>query len=526
MEEVDVLVIGGGSAGLCAGVWLARTGISYRILERRPGRLEMGQADGVQVRTVELFESFGLEDRLWREAYHVLEAVFWSDEGNTDEGIRRTSSAPDTEAGLSHLPHVILNRWSLINKMLSDDMERAAGSTNIVYGCEFESLAIDEILVDDPDAHCITATAVKNGEEQLYKAKYLLGSDGAHSRVRKALGIGMVGGSDPYEIDFAETAWWSAYVIGQRLAGTFHVHHRVFLGGDACHTHSPKAGQGMNVSLQDGYNIGWKLAAVLRKQVDPKLLETYILERQATAGDLINFDRYWTKLFSTADKESGGGITPELFAKAGRYTNLTVGMRFPSAQVVRVCDARHRPLTTALPADSRWHIVIFGGDVGEEAKRLRLHKLASDLEIMISRFTPPETDPDSVLNTVLVLSSKRSDVALDDIPQCFTPVTGKWKMQNVLNIFVDDEGYNNSGHGHAYDAYGVDPKQGAIIVVRPDLYISKIGSLDDISSVETFFRVFLKTWTGHTFNGIAEQDSDLEQRIAKHMSPFDNNPHT
>ncbi|KAI0166385.1 thioredoxin-like protein [Xylariaceae sp. FL1272] len=322
---------------------------------------------------------------------------------------------------------------------------------------------------------------------------------------------------EPYKIDFAETAWWSAYVIGQRLADTFHVHHRVFLGGDACHTHSPKAGQGMNVSLQDGYNIGWKLAAVLRNQVDPKLLETYVLERQSTAADLIEFDRYWTELFSTAGKESGGGITPELFVKAGKYRaglatkyedsmitsaatshrslakNLTVGMRFPSAQVVRVCDARHRPLTTALPADSRWHIVVFGGDIREETSAKR--ELGTDLETMIKKFTPPGSDPDSILNCILVLSSKRNSVSLDNIPQCFTPITGVWKMQNVLNVFVDDEGYNNSGHGHAYDAYGIDPNQGALVVVRPDQYIARIGSLGDYSGVETFFEGFLKTYT-------------------------------
>ena len=60
----------------------------------------------------------------------------------------------------------------------------------------------------------------------------------------------------PYEIEFAGTFWWSVYSIGQRLADHFSKANRVFLTGDACHTHSPKAGQGMNVSLQDGYNIG------------------------------------------------------------------------------------------------------------------------------------------------------------------------------------------------------------------------------------------------------------------------------
>ncbi|TRX92423.1 hypothetical protein FHL15_006590 [Xylaria flabelliformis] len=538
--EVDVLILGGGSAGLCASVWLARTGISYRILERRPGMLVNGQADGVQVRTVEIFESFGISEELLKEAYHVLEDTFWSDddnEGSGIKGIRRTHCTPDTEAGLSHLPHVILNQ-ARINALLTDEMTRASGATNIEYGCDVRDVVVDSSLADDPEAHCITVTAVKNGVEQVYKAKYALGSDGAHSQVRKALGFKMVGDSSdeaiiksksgnlliipregdslarmyinlsssavaakdatlaqlhekaqqifqPYNMEFAGTAWWSAYVIGQRL----------------------------NVSLQDGYNIGWKLAAVLRKQATPDLLKTYVLERQKTAADLIDFDRYWSKLFSTTDKDGRGGITPELFVKAGRYTaglvtryddsmitaaatgqtslatKLTVGMRFPSAQVVRVGDAKTMWLTKALPADSRWHLLVFGGGIQDGDATKRLHNLASDLEGLIRTFTPPESDPDSIFNIILILSSKRASVELDTVPETFTPTTGKWK----LKIFVDDEDYNNS-HGHAYEAYGIEPSQGALVVIRPDQYIAQISPLNGVQDVYSFFSRFLKEY--------------------------------
>lgn len=203
----------------------------------------------------------------------------------------------------------------------------------------------------------------------------------------------------PYELEIAETAWWSAYSVGQRCANRFTQDDRVFLTGDACHTHSPKAGQGMNVSLQDGYNLGWKLAAVLRGWAAPALLRTYVTERQKTAQDLIEFDRYFTRLFSTTYRREHG-ITPahfrEQLIKAGRYTaglayqyedslivssagdpglatEVHVGMRFPSAQVVRFCDARPMALVKGLPADGRWHIIVFSGDIREPeaADRLR-----------------------------------------------------------------------------------------------------------------------------------------------------------
>ena len=129
----------------------------------------------------------------------------------------------------------------------------------------------------------------------------------------------------PYHLEFAETFWWSVYSVGQRLVDHFSQDNRVFLTGDACHTHSPKAGQGMNVSLQDGYNIGWKLASVLRGQARPELLNTYGLERGKVAADLIDFDRRWAKLFSTkgtGDKSEVSKEFSEQFIKAGCHGHV------------------------------------------------------------------------------------------------------------------------------------------------------------------------------------------------------------
>lgn len=214
----------------------------------------------------------------------------------------------------------------------------------------------------------------------------------------------------PYSLEVRNTVWWSAYSIGQRVADQFNRHNRVFLTGDACHTHSPKAGQGMNTSLQDGYNLGWKLAAVLRGEASPSILETYTLERGKVANDLINFDREFARSFSSKSKPTDGHATPaELFAQhfirsgvitaglATKYqdsvltmnttrgtpalalaTGLTVGMRFPSAQVVRHCDARAMQLAETLRSDGRWRIMIFAGDVLEAGASERLNKVRQD----------------------------------------------------------------------------------------------------------------------------------------------------
>lgn len=212
----------------------------------------------------------------------------------------------------------------------------------------------------------------------------------------------------PYSVEIAETAWWSAYAIGQRVADHFHLDHRVFLTGDACHTHSPKAGQGMNVSLQDGYNIGWKLGQVITGQANPALLETYVSERRQTAKDLIEFDTQFTRLFSPKYRAENN-ISPEYFAEqfveSSKYTagqgvhykpsvvvapsakedqsfpkGVTVGTRFPSAQVVRYSDARAVQLLNEVRANCSWRIIVFAGDLEDPKARERLNLVRSTAE--------------------------------------------------------------------------------------------------------------------------------------------------
>ena len=109
----------------------------------------------------------------------------------------------------------------------------------------------------------------------------------------------------PYTVDVKEVAWWSIYEVGQRVAERFddrpldnaeNLIPRAFVAGDACHTHSPKGGWGLNTSLPDTFNLGWKMAAVLQGKSDPKLLQTYSPERRKVAQQLIEADRQLSKL--------------------------------------------------------------------------------------------------------------------------------------------------------------------------------------------------------------------------------------
>ena len=210
---------------------------------------------------------------------------------------------------------------------------------------------------------------------------------------------------NPYTLDVAATSWWSAYAIGQRVADHFTKNGRVFLTGDACHTHSPKAGQGMNTSLQDGYNLGWKLATVLKGQAGPELLCTYAYERGQVARNLIEFDREFARNFSSRTKSKDeepntGNDFTQHFIKSGVYTagfsvkyqdsmitsmiqsdttyakRLVVGTRMPSAQVVRFCDARAIQIHKTLPSDGRWRVLVFAGNIQTDRGRKRIQKVS------------------------------------------------------------------------------------------------------------------------------------------------------
>ncbi|KAF1933315.1 phenol 2-monooxygenase [Didymella exigua CBS 183.55] len=588
MPKTGVLIVGSGSAGIFAATWLAIYNIPFTILERRPGPLEIGQADGVQVRTVEIYDSFGLAEDLLREAYHIYEVCFWGvDDEQEYGGITRKSRSIDTETGLSHLPHVILNQ-ARMNGLMLGKMEKIMkekgtwkeGSANgIKYGWTVTGIEVDQSTVADPDAHCVRVSATKDSAHETWEAKYVLGCDGAHSTVRRSLSYTMLGDSTdtvwgvmdiypvtsfpdirrkctvhsrsgnlmiipreggslvrfyiqlpagaspkdvkiedlqsqakaifaPYPMDFAETFWWSAYSIGQRLAEQFHKDMRVFLTGDACHTHSPKAGQGMNVSLQDGYNIGWKLGSVLSHLSPPSILQSYVQERSKTAADLIAFDKELSRLFSR--KEEREGEFAAYFTKSGRYmagftsryedslvtrlqgsqeqeaSKVGVGMRFPSAQVIRFCDAKPVQLQPVCRSDGRWRLFVFAGDVRRVQCRERLNKFSRSIEHTIQRFTPPEGHPDAVIEPILVLATRLKETEQNMVPDVFSPKTGKWGIKDVHKTYVDDEHYN-AGHGHAYEQYGVDEGKGAVVVVRPDQYVAKVLALEDAVGVETFF---------------------------------------
>ncbi|KAH8801442.1 FAD binding domain protein [Xylogone sp. PMI_703] len=348
----------------------------------------------------------------------------------------------------------------------------------------------------------------------------------------------------PYTISYKKCQWWTTYQIGQRIANALSDHERIFLAGDAVHTHSPKAGQGMNISMQDTYNLGWKLAMVIKGLAKRNILPTYSSERRQVAQQLIDFDKRFSHLFSgrpakdILDKEGidleefkavlekgnmftsgisvnyGSGILVVKSSKGSESgpnngvigsvqrvpvegkqllaKNIPLGMRMPSYQVLNQSDARPWQFQEMLISNGCWRLVVFAGriDHTEQLERyIQLGKRLDAPDSFLRRFTPPGAGIHSVFEIFTIHSAPRTRIELATFPEIFRPFSEEdgWDYKK---IFVDDVSYHY-GHGQAYQNYGVDQIRGCVIIVRPDQHVSWIGNLEEVDEMDQFFSTFM-----------------------------------
>jgi 2-polyprenyl-6-methoxyphenol hydroxylase-like FAD-dependent oxidoreductase len=611
--QVDVLIVGCGPAGLTLAAQLAAfPDIKTRIVDQKPERLLLGQADGIACRTMEMFEAFGFSERVLKEAYWVSETSFWKPDDNERANLVRSGRVQDVEDGLSEFPHVILNQ-ARVHDFYLDVMRKSPARLEPDYSRRVLDLTIASSSGDGDGAYPVTVRLERldpshEGQVETVKARFVAGCDGARSAVRQSLGRALHGDSAnqawgvmdvlavtdfpdiriksaihsanegslliipreggylvrlyveldklnanervsnlnittdhlvaaarrilrPYTLEVKEIAWWSVYEIGQRLCDKFDDVPeeqaearvpRVFIAGDACHTHSPKAGQGMNVSMQDGFNLGWKLASVLRGQNSLKILRTYSDERQAIAKELIDFDRKWARMFSAPPKDPSDaksqGVDPaefqKYFVRQGRFTagtetryslsiisgepthqhlakGLTIGMRFHSAPVIRLADARPLHLGHTVKADGRWRIFAFAAAEDPVAASSRLRALCEFLaespRSPVRRYTRKGADIDSVIDVRAVFQQGHRELTIEAMPSFLMPAKGRYGLRDYEKMFCPDLQNRND----IFDMRSIDRNGGCMVAVRPDQYVAHILPLDAHAELGAFFDAFM-----------------------------------
>lgn len=592
--KVDVAIIGCGPAGLTLAAQLASAGgLTVRIFDSKPGPLQVGQADGIACRSMEMFEAFGFVEKVRKEAYWVNETSFWRP-GADGAGLQRADRIQDVEDDLSHQPHVILSQ-ARIHDFYLEVMRNAPAPLVPSYNRTLVSLSRD-----DGAEHPVTAVfdcLDTPGTQETVQAKYVVGCDGARSAVRQSMGYTLKGeaarqlwgvmdvlavtdfpdirlkaavqsagagslliipreggylvrlyieldalqGDEraadravspafleakaqailaPYSFEVKDVAWWSAYEIGQRLCDSFDdvaeadratQIPRIFIAGDACHTHSPKAGQGMNVSMADTFNLGWKLGHVIKGWAGPALLHSYSQERQAKAKELIDFDKDMARLFSEKPKTAEEAAQfQRYFQKHGRYTagvettyarsaiigdgthqhlarGLEVGKRFHSAPVVRLADAKPMQLAQVLRADMRWRLVAFAGradigQVGGAVSDLCDFLTSSDASPLMAK-AKTGGDIDSIFEVLAVFQQSHRDLDVSRMPALLLPQKGRYALKDYEKVFAPDRKEGRD----IFEMRGIDRDHGAVVVIRPDQFIANILPLSAHDALGAFF---------------------------------------
>jgi 2-polyprenyl-6-methoxyphenol hydroxylase-like FAD-dependent oxidoreductase len=329
---MNVLIAGAGPTGLALGIELARRGIAVRVIDKATGFFNGSRGDGLQPRTLEVFEDLGVLDQVLEQSIEIPLMKIYLDGELVGE--RRMAEPVDPTPDIPY-PNARMLGQSRTEKILRDKLAE--------YGVNVE---LDTAIVGFTQTDDSVTAELSNGET--VETDYLVGADGGKSFVRKQLGIAFEGTTDesirtllgdvaadgldhevgywfatkdnpmagiamtplsggdqfqfgaPLDADDADTSieglqalvdkyagagtaklrdlsWSTVWRPNVRLAAKFRVG-RIFIAGDAAHVHPPTGGQGLNTGVQDAYNLGWKLADG-REEV----LATYETERRANA---------------------------------------------------------------------------------------------------------------------------------------------------------------------------------------------------------------------------------------------------
>ncbi|NTJ65528.1 FAD-dependent oxidoreductase [Agrobacterium rhizogenes] len=456
----DVLICGAGAAGLALAIDLARRGISFRLIEKMDEPFHGSRGKGIQPRTQEIFEDLGILDRIVATGGLYPPERRYRDDGSfTESDI--TEHRDPTPAEPYHLPLMIPQ--FLTEKVMRERLLELGHRPQ--FGCELvgfeqdpggvtarlkgrageETLRVRWLVgadggrsfvrhalgIDFPGktlgVRAIVADVILTGLKRDAWHRFNEGDMSRQIMFCPLAGTEMFQIQGPIPLDsdidlsaegleamvaertrrgdihIQSVSWSSAYSMNARLADRYSVG-RVFLIGDAAHIHPPTGGQGLNTSVQDAYNLGWKLAAVANGAADA-LLDSYEEERQPIAAAMLGLATKLLNAQKQGDTRRGrevhqldiGYPGSSLALEAlGRSDRLSAGDRAPDAPIRGAAGQPTRLFD--LFRGAHWTLLGYGVEPGSVQPRRGLH---------IHTFGPSGdmADPESHLRDIYALSS-------------------------------------------------------------------------------------------------------------------------
>ncbi|KAK7062167.1 FAD-binding-3 domain-containing protein [Favolaschia claudopus] len=526
MANSSVLISGAGPSGLILALVLLQNGVSVRIIDKEMNHRGGSRGSGIQARTLELYDILGVLPNILKAGDFVTPVAMYQPGKLEPEKITRLAEhlepTPDT-------PYP--NGWSL-SQDIHEEILRAYMQTyscSVELGSELRSL---EQFPDHVVAHIVKTDAEGKQSEESTRFDWLVGTDGAHSVVRKQLGLSFLGesrkeeylclgdiaveeGMDPSfwhiwhvpprllalrsqgptnkvfmfgytgmaekwlnrnmtreefieefydvtgrrDVKFGAATWLSTYRPNMRMVDKMGVG-RVFVAGDAAHCHSPTGGQGLNSSVQDVANLGWKLALVHKGLASPSLLDTYSEERLRVIAQMLKLttDLFNKNFGSLKDREMDEGA----WKRGGDLRML--GVNYCGSSIVQEEDEVKEKVDNAYlkSASTRVQAAYRAPDApalvrsGGDAAPTTFFTLFSTAVHTVLIFGADEASR-AQIREVLAGLPKDTVRAVQVLPQ------GQSSQGQTADVLVLED-----REGHAYKGYGLPADQPTIVVVRPD----------------------------------------------------------